>query len=154
MPVNDHDDRTPSSPEGDKQSIKDALQSKTDEPLPPKAEAIAERDANQAQPVTPQGRHRRYLTRRNAFFTALGFLGLIVAVVLIGVILYRLGFVDRFFVAQVKDTFSKYGIRAEIRDVHSTLPPNVAVEMQGIELVDSLSGEKLGKIDRIVAAIN
>ena len=59
MPVNDHDDRSAQPPEGDKQSIKDALQSKSDEPLPPRADAIAERDANQPKPATPQGKRRR-----------------------------------------------------------------------------------------------
>ena len=153
MPVNDHDDRSPQSlPEGDKQSIKDALESKTDEPLPPKAEAIAERDANQPQPVTPQGKRRRYLTRRNAFITALGFAVAIVAIVLIAVIVYRLGFVDRYLVSQIKSDFSNYGIRAEIKTFHASLPPST-VEIDGIELYDSQSGEKLGKIDRMLAAI-
>jgi len=152
MPVNDHDDGSASPPEGDKQSIKEALQSKTDEPLPPKAEAIAERDANQPEPATPQGRRRRYLTRRNAFITALGFGVAIVALVLIAVIIYRLGFVDRYLVSQIKSDFSKYGIRAEFKNFHATIPPNT-VDMQGIELFDALTGEKLGKIDRMLANI-
>src|SRR5882762_865480 len=108
MPVND-DDRSPQSPpEGDKQSIKDALQSKTDKPLPPRAEAIAERDANRPEPVTPQGKRRRYLTRRNAFFTALGLAIAIIAFMLIAVLIYRLGFVDRYLVNQIKSDFSNY----------------------------------------------
>src|SRR6266480_7347262 len=153
MPVNDHDDRSPhSSPEGDKQSIKDALQSKTDKPLPPTAEMIAERDANQPEPVTPQGKRRRYLTRRNAFIAALGFAVAIVAIVLIAVIVYRLGFVDRYLVSQIKSDFSNYGIRAEIKTFHARVPPST-VEIDGIELYDTISGEKLGKIDRMLAAI-
>jgi translocation and assembly module TamB len=153
MPVNDHDDRTRQpSPEGDKQSIKDALQLKTDEPLAPKAEAIAERDANQAAPLTPQGRRRRYLTRRNAFVTALGFAVAILAFVLIGVLIYRLGFVDRYLISQIKSDFSNYGIRAEFKTFHASLPPST-VNIQGVELYDSLSGEKLGKIDSMVIAI-
>jgi translocation and assembly module TamB len=153
MSVNDHDDpSTQSSAEGDKQSIKDALESKTDEALPPKAEAIAERDANQPDPVTPQGKRRRYLTRRNAFITALGLGAAIVALVLIAVIGYRLGFVDRYLVSQIKNDFSKYGIRAEVKTFHASVPPGT-VEFDGIELYDALSGEKLGKIDRLVAAI-
>jgi translocation and assembly module TamB len=153
MPVNDHDDQSSqSSAEGDKPSTKDALQSQTDQPLPPKAEAIAERDANRPEPVTPQGRRRRYLTRRNAFITALGFGVAIVALVLIAVIVYRLGFVDRYLVSQIKTDFAKYGIRAEIKTFHASVPPST-VEIDGIELYDALSGEKLGKIDRMVAAI-
>src|SRR2546426_662856 len=153
MPVNDNDDRSaPASPDGEKQSIKDALQSKTDKPLPPQAEAIAERDANRPEPVTPQGKRRRYLTRRNAFITALAFGIAMVAFVLIAVLIYRLGFVDRYLVGQIKSDFSKYGVRAEIKNFHASIPPNT-VDMQGIELFDALSGAKLGKIDRMVAAI-
>jgi translocation and assembly module TamB len=152
MPVNDHDDRSGLPPDDDKQSIKDALQSKSDEPLPPRAEAVAERDANRPEPVTPQGRRRRYLTRRNAFITAIGFAVAIVAFLLIAVIVYRLGFVDRYLVSQIKTDFAKYGVRAEIKTFHASLPPGT-VEIDGIELYDSSSGEKLGKIDRIVAGI-
>jgi translocation and assembly module TamB len=153
MPVNDHDDRSqPPASDEDKQSIKDALASTTDQPLPPRAEAIAERDANQAHPATPQGRRRRYLTRRNAFITAISFCVAILAVVLIAIIAYRLGFVDRYIAGQIKSDFSKYGIRAEIKTFHANLPPST-VEIQGIELFDAASGEKLGKIDRLVAGI-
>src|SRR5436190_17859415 len=152
MPVNDHDDRSAQPPEGDKQSIKDALQSKSDEPLPPRADAIAERDANQPKPATPQGKRRRYLTRRNAFITAIGLAVAIVAFVFIAVLIYRLGFVDRYLVSQIKSDFSKYGVRAEIKTFHASVPPGTVL-IDGIELFDSISGEKLGKIDRMEAMI-
>src|SRR5262245_9815497 len=152
MPVNDHDDHSAQPPEGEKQSIKDALQSKTDEPLPARAEAIAERDADQPSPVTPQGKRRRYLTRRNAFIGALGFLVAIVGLVVLALIAYRLGFVDRFIVSQIKTDFGKYGVRADFRNFHAGLPPG-KVEMEGIELFDSQSGARLGKIDRMEAEI-
>ena len=58
------DSPSPTGLKGSKE-IRDALQSKTDEPLPPLAEAIAERDAQRKHPITPQGRRRRFLTRRN-----------------------------------------------------------------------------------------
>lgn len=111
---------------------------------------------DEAQPTTPAARaerkRRRFLNRRNAVITGIG-LGLAVcAVVIIAFMAYRLGFVDRYLVSQIKDTFSKYGIRAEVKSFHATLPPNM-VEMQGIELYDSSSGEKLGKIDRMLATI-
>ncbi|HEV7474815.1 MAG TPA: translocation/assembly module TamB domain-containing protein [Pyrinomonadaceae bacterium] len=151
MPVNDSDDRSGPPPEREK-SIKDALQSRTDEPLPPRAEAIAEQDANRPNPVTPQGKRRRYLTRRNAFITAIGLGVAIVAFVLIGVLVYKLGFVDRYLVGQIKSDFAKYGVRAEIKDFHASVPPGT-VEIQGIELFDAKSGEKLGKIDRMNVVI-
>lgn len=152
MTVNDHDDRSAPPPEGEKKSVKEALQSKSDEPLPPRAEAIADRDANREHPVTPQGKRRRYLTRRNAFITAIGLAVAILAFVVIGVILYRLGFVDRYIVGQIKTDFAKYGIRAEIKNFHASVPPGTVL-IEGIELFDSRSGEKLGKIDRMEAVI-
>ena len=142
---------TPASP-GESKSIRDALRSETDEPLPPVAEAIAERDAQRRHPITPQGRRRRFLNRRNlliaTIFAAVG----IVALILLIVIVYRLGYVDRYVAGQIKDTFAKYGIRAEIKDFHAGFPPQT-VEMLGVELYDAQTGEKLGKIDRLLATV-
>ena len=58
------------------------------------------------------------------------------AVVLLVLFLYRLGYVDRYLVGQIKNTFANYGIRAEIRDFHATFPPQT-VEMAGVELYDA-----------------
>ena len=139
-----------STPEQD--SVVDALQSKTDEPLPPIAEAIAERDAVRKHPVTPQGRRRRYLTRRNAVIAGLAIGVGAVALILILFILYRLGFADHYVAGQIKSTFANYGIRAEIKDFHANLTPQ-SVEMLGVELYDAQTGDKLGKIDRLLATI-
>ena len=68
MSVDDRDKKSDEdSPRSlsEKESIIDALQSKTGEPLPPIAEAIANRDAQRRHPVTPQGRRRRFLNQRN-----------------------------------------------------------------------------------------
>jgi translocation and assembly module TamB len=153
-PANDPGDSsskdTPASPGG--KSVRDALRSKTDEPLPPLAEAIAERDAQRKHPITPQGRRRRFLNRRNLViattFAALG----VIALILLIFILYRLGYVDRYVAGQIKETFAKYGIRAEIKEFHAGYPPQT-VEMSGLELYDAQTGEKLGKIDRLVATV-
>jgi translocation and assembly module TamB len=140
------------TPPVESKAIRDALRSETDEPLPPLAEAIAERDAQRKHPITPQGRRRRFLNRRNVviatIFAAIG----IVALLLLILLLYRLGYVDRYVAGQIKDTFAKYGIRAEIKEFHAGFPPQT-VEMSGLELYDSQSGEKLGKIDRLVATV-
>src|SRR6185312_16606597 len=98
--------------------IVDALQSKTDEPLPPAAEVIAERDAQRKHPVTPQGRRRRFLNRRNFIIATTAAAIGIVALILLIFLVYRLGYVDRYVAGQIKDTFAKYGIRAEIKDFH------------------------------------
>src|SRR6185503_13969302 len=66
--------------------------------------------------------------------------------------LFRLGYVDRYLAGQIKQTFANYGIRAEIREFHATVPPQT-VEMSGIDLYDSQTGAQLGKIDRLDATI-
>jgi len=142
---------SPTGSEGSKE-IRDALRSETDEPLPPLAEAIAERDAQRKHPITPQGRRRRFLTRRNFFIAAIAAAVGIVALILLILIVYRLGYVDRYVAGQIKDTFAKYGIRAEIKDFHAAFPPQT-VEMLGVELYDAQSGEKLGQINRLLATI-
>src|SRR5215213_6661602 len=94
----------------------------------------------------------RYFTRRHAFIAA-GIVG-VAALVLVLLVLFlvRLGFVDRYVAGQIKNTFANYGIRAEIREFHATFPPQT-VEMNGVELYDSATGERLGKIDQLVATI-
>src|SRR5882672_8072555 len=133
-------------------AIRDALQSRTDAPLPPQAEAFVELDAERKHPITPQGRRRRFLNKRNFFLaTVFAAIGLVVLILLIFMV-YRLGYVDRYVAGQIKDTFAKYGIRAEIKDFHAGFPPQT-VEMLGVELYDAQSGEKLGKIDRLLATV-
>ncbi len=156
MSVDDRDNRPDkgtgqSTPE--KEAIAEALQSEMDEPLPPRAEAAAERDAASPHPITPQGRRRRYLTRRNALIGTIAASIGVIALILLLLLVYRLGYVDRYVAGQIVDTFSKYGIRAEIKDFHATFPPKT-VEILNIELYDSVTGEKLGKIDRVLATIN
>ena len=159
MSVDDRDngpgnssDKDSSAPLSDKKSISDALRSKTDEPLPPVAEAIANRDAESPHPVTPQGRRRRFLNQRNVFIATIAAAIGVVALILLILIVYRLGYVDRYVAGQIKDTFAKYGIRAEIKEFHAGYPPQT-VEMSGLELYDAQTGEKLGKIDRLLATV-
>src|SRR5215213_11772399 len=109
MAVDDRDEKPaqPSPPEKEKE-IKAALQSETDEPLPPAAEAAAERDADREEPKTPQGRRRRFLTRRNALFATLGVVALFILLVLAVIIAYRVGYIDRYIANQVKGTLAEY----------------------------------------------
>lgn len=141
-----------SVPSESAEEVREALRSETDEPLPPLADAIAERDAKRKHPVTPQGRRRRFLNRRNLIIaTTVAAIGA-VALILLIFIVYRLGYVDRYVAGQIIDTFAKYGIRAEIKNFHAGFPPQT-VEMTGVELYDSQTGERLGKIDRLLATI-
>jgi translocation and assembly module TamB len=94
----------------------------------------------------------RRFTRRHAVISGIIIAAGVIALVLIGLIAYRLGFVDRYVAGQIKDTLAKYGIRAEIRDFHTSLSPQT-VEMLGLELHDAKTGEKLGKVDRLLATV-
>src|SRR5687767_11727228 len=114
-----HSDEGPSSPE----EIRNALQSETDEPLPPEAEAIANRDAQQSHPRTPQGKRRRFINRRNLVIATIAASIGVVALILLAFLAYRLGYVDRYVAGQIKDTFANYGIRAEIREFHTAFNP-------------------------------
>ena len=92
MSVDDRDKgsgESPSESVPEQEAIVDALQSETDEPLPPRAEAIAERDAASPHPVTPQGRRRRYLTRRNAFIATVAASIGAIALILLLLLIYR-----------------------------------------------------------------
>src|SRR6185369_16395655 len=94
----------------------------------------------------------RYFTRRHAFIAAsiVGIAAL--ALILLVLFLFRLGFVDRYVASQIKNTFANYGIRAEIREFHATFPPRT-VEMNGVELYDSATGAQIGKIDKLLASV-
>src|SRR5687767_6787366 len=143
-----HSDEGPSSPE----EIRNALQSDTDEPLPPEAEAIANRDAQRSHPRTPQGKRRRFINRRNLVIATIAASIGVVALILLAFLAYRLGYVDRYVAGQIKNTFANYGIRAEIREFHTAFNPQT-VEMLGVDLYDAQTGEKLGKIDRLLATV-
>src|SRR5215204_469486 len=94
----------------------------------------------------------RYFTRRHAVLaTVIVGVGAL-ALILLGLFLYRLGFVDRYVAGQIKQTFANYGIRAEIKDFHANFPPRT-VEMDSIELYDAQTGDRIGKIDRLFATI-
>ncbi|HEX6284839.1 MAG TPA: translocation/assembly module TamB domain-containing protein [Pyrinomonadaceae bacterium] len=94
----------------------------------------------------------RYFTRRHAILAGLMIAIVALVVVVLAFLLYRLGYVDAYIAGQIKQTFANYGIRAEIGEFHASLPPNT-VEMNGVELYDALTGDKLGKIDKLSAVI-
>lgn len=152
MPADDRDKQSPVSLPEKKGEIAAALQSETDKPLPPAAEAAAERDADRPAPRTPQGRRRRFLTRRNAFIATLAIVCVVVLLALAVIVAYRLGYIDRYIANQFKSTLAEYGIRAEIGHFETKFGART-VEMRDIELYDQQTGEKLGKIDRLLATV-
>jgi translocation and assembly module TamB len=153
MAVDDRDEKpSASSPPEKEREVKAALQSETDAPLPPAAEIIAERDADRPEPKTPQGKRRRFMTRRNAFIATIGIAAGIVLLIIAALLAYRLGYIDRYIANQFKTTLAQYGIRAEIKSFETKFGART-VEMREIELYDQVTGEKLGKIDRILATV-
>jgi translocation and assembly module TamB len=105
------------------------------------------------EPPKPSVRKRwRYFSRRHAILAGFILGGGAIVLILLALFLYRLGYVDRYVAGQIKQTFANYGIRAEIKEFHATFPPNT-VEMNGVELYDSQTGDKLGKIDQLRATI-
>src|SRR5438309_2861972 len=97
-------------------------------------------------------RRRRFVTRRNAIILGLVIGAGIVALIFVGLLAYRLGYVDQYVAGQIKNTLATYGVRAEIKTFHTSFSPQT-VEMLGIELYDAKTGEKLGKIDRMLATV-
>src|SRR5437016_1730008 len=108
--------------------------------------------ANTSVQPTPVGRRRRFVTRRNAILSGIA-IGLgVVVIIIVAFMAYKLGFVDRYIAGQVQDTFSKYGVRAQIKTFHTSFSPQT-VEMLGLELYDAQTGDQLGKIDRLLATV-
>src|SRR5690349_8889061 len=103
-------------------------------------------------PSQPTVTRRRFITRRNTIIAAIGLACAAIALVLVGLMAYRLGYVDRYVASQIKSTLANYGIRAEIRDFRMAISPQT-VELLGVELYDAKTGEKLGKIDRMLATV-
>jgi translocation and assembly module TamB len=97
-------------------------------------------------------RRRHFLNRRNAIIVAIGLTTGLIALILVAFLAFRLGFVDNYVAGQIKNTLATYGVRAEIKTFHTAFSPQT-VEMLGIELYDAKTGEKLGKIDRMVATV-
>src|SRR5436190_960087 len=115
-------------------------------------ETPGENQQNSSEPAPSAPARRRFITRRNAILIAIGLVCAVAALILVGLIAYRLGYVDRYIAGQIKDTLSNYGVRAEIRSFHTSLSPQT-VELQGVELYDAKTGEQIGKIDRMLVSV-
>jgi translocation and assembly module TamB len=103
-------------------------------------------------PSIRRARRRRIVTRRNAVISAIIIAAGSILLILAGLIAYRMGAVDRYVANQIKGTLATYGIRAEIKESHTSIAPQTC-EMLGVELFDASTGEKLGKIDRLLATV-
>ncbi|MDQ1560002.1 MAG: translocation and assembly module TamB [Pyrinomonadaceae bacterium] len=151
MPVDDRDERsTGSLPETDKTA-----------PPPPRSDASdaegASASGGEGEPpvaATPAERRRwrRYVNRRNATITAVAIIALVVLIVVLAFLLYRTGRVDNLIAQQIVSTLREYNIRAEIGEFHTKFGPRT-VEMQRIDLYDQTTGEKLGRVERVLATV-
>jgi translocation and assembly module TamB len=150
MPVDDRDERsTGSSPETDETTAP-----------PPRSDAgagdaSASFDGSDGEPpATPAERRRRhrYVNRRNATIAAVAIVALVALIAVLAFLLYRTGRVDDLIARQIVSTLREYNIRAEIREFHTKFGPRT-VEMQGLDLYDGTTGEKLGRVERVLATI-
>src|SRR5882672_1263857 len=108
--------------------------------------------SSESPPSATARRRRRFLNRRNAIITAIGLTTGLIALILIGFLAFRLGFIDRYVAGQIKNTLATYGVRAEIKEFHTSITPQT-VELVGVDLYVAKTGEKLGKIDRMLATV-
>src|ERR1051325_11933264 len=87
--------------------------------------------AAQKSGAPPPRRRRRIVTRRNAIIVGILVAVGAIALVLIALLGYRLGYVDAYIAGQVKDTLAKYGIRAEIREFHTAISTQTSEKLGG-----------------------
>ncbi|MBA2340105.1 MAG: translocation/assembly module TamB domain-containing protein [Pyrinomonadaceae bacterium] len=137
---------------------KDEPRNQTPPPTEIEESASPQAPASNAPDATPAERARwriaarRIVTRRNAAIAALAIGGLVLALVVLVVMLYRGGTIDRQLANQIKGTLAQYGIRAEIEDFH-TVFSNRTVEMRNVKLYDAQTGAQLGRVERLLATV-
>jgi len=85
-------------------------------------------------------------------WTAVVGVAAVVALVIIGLILYRTGQVDRIIARQIVSTLAKYNIRAEVGHFESKFGERT-VELRDLKLYNAVTGAQIGKIDRILARV-
>ncbi|HLL76636.1 MAG TPA: hypothetical protein VK421_15385, partial [Pyrinomonadaceae bacterium] len=143
MPVDDQEGRGAGAQDGHEADVRAADEGALDDASAPSSGPDAPRH---------RGGWRRAASRRNVAITAIVAAVAVVLLVVVALLLYRTGQVDRYIAEQIKRTFSEYGVRAEIREFHIKFGPRSA-EMLGVELYDAQTGERIGKIDRILATV-
>src|SRR6476619_171924 len=101
----------------------------------------------------PPIRKRWYYFRRRHVVIATAIVGIAaLALILLVLFLFRLGFIDRYVASQIKNTFASYGIRADIGEFHAGFPPKT-VDMDLAEPFARPGVVQLGKIDKLLATV-
>lgn len=93
-------------------------------------------------------KRRRFFTLKNLFRLSVVAVVALFVVLLIALVAYRLGVVDNYVESRTVAKLDQYGIRAEIGSL-GTSPSPKSAELKDIKLYDKLTGEPLGKVDRI-----
>src|SRR5258708_17631544 len=86
------------------------------------AEAPSDNQSTTPGTSSPRRGLRRF-TRRHAVISGIIIATGVIALVLIGLLAYRLGFIDCYIAGQIKDTLAQYGIRPEIKTFDTALSP-------------------------------
>jgi translocation and assembly module TamB len=100
-------------------------------------------------PQSPRGPSKpRSALKRRLFISSLVVVGLLLFAFLATIIAFQTGYVDGLIRSALLDRFSKFGIRADIKTLETTLFPTTA-KLKNIELYDEQNGEKLARIDQL-----
>lgn len=114
---------------------------------------MAEQENHQREePSAPQSPRKplktRSALRRRLFISSLIVVALFLFAFFATIIAFETGYIDGLIRNALLDRFSKFGIRADIHNLQTTLFPTTA-KLRNIELYDEQSGEKLAKIDQL-----
>src|ERR1044072_9780569 len=107
-----------------------------------------EPSAPQSPPGPRAPLKRRSALKRRLFISSLIVVGLFLFAFIATIIAFETGYIDGLIRSALLDRFSKFGIRADIKKLETTLFPTPA-QLCNIELYDEQSGEKLAKIAQL-----
>src|SRR5258708_40301463 len=104
------------------------------------AEPASDRQTTTPGPSSPRRGLRRF-TRRHAVISGIVIAAGVIALVLIGLLAYRLGFVVRYDAGQIKENLGQIGIRADIKTFRNLLSSQT-VGMPGVKTVLAGKGRR------------
>lgn len=113
---------------------------------------VEENPQDAAESESKFARGRRWVSRRNVMYLALGLVAAALLVVVVVFFLYRTGQVDRIIANQIVRTLASYGIRAEIGSFRTRISPR-EVELRDINLYDAKTGAVLGRAGRVLVRV-
>jgi autotransporter translocation and assembly factor TamB len=121
-------------------------------PEPANDEAPATDESSAAAPARRRHGWHRVVNLRNAMWLGIVAVVAVLALVFVGVFLYRSGRVDKIIAGQIISTLAEYNIRAEIGSFRAQIGPRTA-EIKDLKLYNAVTGAEIGNISRIVATV-